>query len=92
MVFEIIKILFRPEIKFKGFRKLAREYFGDGKISFELKYEHQFFPAMADYCIDNPHSLLLIVRHNENFWEKLVKRDHSKEMTCYPKIPLPVLV
>jgi len=80
------------EIKFRGFRELVREKSGYENISFDIKYEYDFFPAMADYCIDNPYSLLVMVKHKKTFWEKLVEKNHSKEMACYTKVPLLVLI
>lgn len=80
------------EITFRGFRELAREKSGYENISFDIKYEYDFFPAMNEYCTDNPHSLLVMVKHKKTFWEKLVEKDHSKEMACYTKVPLLILV
>jgi len=47
---------------------------------------------MADYLIDNPDTLLVMVRHKKTFWEKLTARDHSKEMAFYSRVPLLVLM
>lgn len=79
-------------IKFKGFRELVREEADYENISFQIKYDYDFFPVMADYLIDNPESLLVMVRHKKTFWEKLTARDHSKEMAFYSRVPLLVLM
>jgi hypothetical protein len=33
-----------------------------------------------------------MVRYKKTFWEKLVNRNHSKEMAFYTKVPLLVLI
>jgi len=80
------------DIKFKGFRQLVKEKVDYDNISFEIKYDYDFFPVMADYLIDNPDTLLVMVRHKKTFWEKLTARDHSKEMAFYSRVPLLVLM
>lgn len=80
------------DIKFRGFRELVKEVIDYDKISFEIKYDYDFFPVMADYLIDNPETLLIMVRHKKTFWEKLVERDHSREMAFYSRVPLLVLI
>ncbi|NGP75961.1 universal stress protein [Balneolaceae bacterium YR4-1] len=80
------------DIKFRGFRELVKEDVDYDKISFVIKYDYDFFPVMADYLIDNPETLLIMVRHKKTFWEKLVERDHSKEMAFYSRVPLLVLM
>lgn len=80
------------DIKFRGFRELAKEQTGYENIAFQIKYDYDFFPVMADYLIDNPDSLMVMVRHKKTFWEKLTARDHSKEMAFYSRVPLLVLM
>ncbi|MDR8394390.1 universal stress protein [Aliifodinibius sp. S!AR15-10] len=80
------------EIKFRGFRDLVKDQTNYENISFELKYGSDFFPVMADHFNEKPHSLLVMVRYKKNFWEKLVEKDHSREMAFYTKVPLLVLV
>ncbi|SMO59900.1 universal stress protein [Fodinibius sediminis] len=80
------------EIKFRGFRDLVKDRSDYKNISFELKYDSDFFAVMADYFKDNPHSLLVMVRHKKAFWEKLVERNRTKEMAFYTKVPLLVLI
>ncbi|MDZ7714592.1 MAG: universal stress protein [Balneolaceae bacterium] len=82
---------FESEIKFRGFRELVKSKIDYEKLNFHLKYEYDFFPGMADYIIEAPTSLLVMVRHKKTFWEKLFERDHSKEMAFYSKVPLLVL-
>ena len=80
------------DIKFRGFRELAKDQLDYENIEFTIKYDYDFFPVMADYLIDNPNSILVMVRNKKTFWEKLVERDHSKEMAFYSKVPLLVLI
>jgi nucleotide-binding universal stress UspA family protein len=80
------------EVEFRGFKDLVKEKAGYDKITFDIKYDYDFYPAMSEYCIDHPHSLLVMVRYKKSYWEKLVKKDHSKEMACYTKVPLLVLI
>lgn len=80
------------DIKFRGFRELVKEQTEYENIAFKIKYDYDFFPVMADYLIDNPNSLLVMVRHKKTFWEKLLERDHSKEMAFYSRVPLLVLM
>lgn len=80
------------EIKFRGFRDLVEEQAGYEDISFEIKYDYDFFPAMADYFVDHPDCLLVMVRYKKTFWEQLVERDHSREMAFYSRVPALVLI
>ncbi len=80
------------EIKLRGFRDLVNDHTDYENISFEIKYDHDFFPVMADFFIDNPNSLLVMVRYKKTFWEKLVEKNHSKEMAFYTRVPLLVLI
>ncbi|MDR8394391.1 universal stress protein [Aliifodinibius sp. S!AR15-10] len=80
------------EIKFRGFRDLVKDQTDYENISFEIKYDYDFFPVMADYFVDNPNSLLVMVRYQKTFWEKMVEKAHSKEMGFYTKVPLLVLI
>ncbi|WP_138430230.1 universal stress protein [Fodinibius saliphilus] len=76
------------EIKFRGFRELVKEQIAYPDISFNLKYEYDFFPGAADFLIEHPNSMLVMVRYKKTFWEKLTNRNHSKEMAFYSKVPL----
>jgi nucleotide-binding universal stress UspA family protein len=80
------------DLKFRGFRDLVKEQSDYEKISFEIKHDHDFFPAMADYFTERPHSLLVMVRYKKTIWEELVEKDHSKQMAFYTKVPLLVLI
>lgn len=80
------------EIKFRGFRELVKDQVEYENIAFEIKYDYDFFPVMADYLIDNPNSLVVMVRYKKTFWEKMVERNHSKEMAFYSRVPLLVLM
>ena len=79
------------EIRFRGFRELVKRRIDYKNIDFHIKYESDFFPGTADYLIEHPTSLLVIVRYKKSFWEKLAERNHSKEMALYSKVPLLVL-
>ncbi|MCW9705210.1 universal stress protein [Fodinibius salsisoli] len=80
------------EIKFRGFKDLVKDHAEYENINFELNYDYDFYPVMADYLVDNPNSLLVMVRYKKTFWEKLVENNHSKEMAFYTKVPLLVLI
>jgi len=80
------------EIKFRGFKDLVKDHADYENMNFELKSDYDFFPVIADYFVDNPHSLLVMVRHKKTFWQKLVEKNHSKEMAFYTKVPLLVLI
>ena len=80
------------DIKFRGFRDLITNRVSYEKLNFHLIYEHDFFPGIADYLLEKPTSLLVMVRYKKTFWEKLAERDHSKEMAFYSNVPLLMLV
>lgn len=79
------------ELRFRGFRELVKSRMDYKNIDFHIKYESDFFPGAADYLIENPTSLLVIVRYKKSFWERMAERNHSKEMALYSKVPLLVL-
>ncbi|NGP87786.1 universal stress protein [Fodinibius halophilus] len=76
------------EIKHRGFRELVKEQITYPNINFHLTYEYDFFPGAADFLIEHPNSMLVMVRYKKTFWEKLTNRNHSKEMAFYSKVPL----
>lgn len=80
------------EIRFRGFRELVTNQTDYDKIVFYHEYDLDFFPTVGEFIIDHPDSLLVMVRYQKTFWEKLTERDHSKEMAFYSKIPLLVLL
>lgn len=80
------------DIKFRGFRELVRENTDYKRVNFHLTYEYDFFPGIADYLIDQPTSLMVMVRYKKTFWEKLTQRNHSKEMAFYSNTPLLMLI
>ncbi len=82
----------KADIQFRGFRDLIRERIDYDKLSFYHKYDMDFFPSVAESIIENPESMLVMTRYRKSFWEKLAKRDHSKEMSFYSQIPLLVLL
>jgi nucleotide-binding universal stress UspA family protein len=80
------------EIKFRGFRELAKEQNTDARFTFDLAYEDDFFTGIADYLDDYPADLLVMVRYKKTFWESLVSRSFTKELGFYSEVPLLVLV
>lgn len=83
---------FENEIKFRGFRDLSESRFQYEKLDFHLKHEKDFFPAVADFISQRSASLIVTVRYEKSFWEKLTDRDHSREMAFYSDIPLLMLI
>lgn len=80
------------EIKFRGFRNLVKTQSDYSNIDFHLIREDDFFTGASDYLIDHPASLLVMVRYERTFWEKLSERNHNKEMAFYTKTPLLILM
>lgn len=80
------------EIKYRGFRELVEEQFPKARISFEMLMEDDFFVGVADYLAQQPTNLLVMTRYSKNFWEKMLSRNHSKEMGFYTTVPLLTLV
>ena len=79
------------EIRFRGFRDLVTSKTNYSKVNFHLIHENDFFPGAADYLIDHPASLMVMIRYKKTFWEKFLERDHTREMAFYSKIPLLIL-
>lgn len=79
------------EIKFRGFRELAREKHPDANIKFELVRESDFFAGIAGYLEEKSVDLVVMIRYKKSFWESLVTRSFSKELAFYTQIPLMVL-
>lgn len=82
----------KSEIEFRGFRELVKQQIDYDKMDFLIEYDSDFFNYMSEYFIDNPGSLLVMVRHRKTFWESLLQRDHSSEMAFYSEVPLLVLI
>ncbi|MDZ7681687.1 MAG: universal stress protein [Fodinibius sp.] len=79
------------DIKFRGFRELVTEHFEYDKITFHLLLEHDFFPGVVEYVSEHPTSLMVLVRYQKSFWERLAQRNHSKEMAFHSTMPLLIL-
>lgn len=79
------------EIRFRGFRELIQEQVSYDLLDFHHQYDLDLFPAVGEFIDEHPNSVLVMVRYKKNFWDKLAKRNHSKEMAFYSKVPLLVL-
>ncbi|MDX1639000.1 MAG: universal stress protein [Balneolaceae bacterium] len=82
---------FDTDIKFRGFRNFVREHTDRQPIQFDLVVQNQFLTGVADYLTDHPVGLLVLVRYNKNRLQSLIKKNHTKEMSYYTKVPLLVL-
>lgn len=83
---------FQDDLMFRGFRDLVKTQSDYSNIDFRLVRENDFFTGAADYLVDNPVSLLVMIRYKKTFWEKLSERNLSKEMAFYTKTPLLILM
>ncbi|MFH5833140.1 universal stress protein [Halalkalibaculum sp. DA3122] len=83
----------QTEIKFRGFRDLVREKTGnrDRPIQFDIVIQKEFLAGVADYLTDHRMGLLVLVRYKKKRIEALLKKDHTKELSYYTKVPLLVL-
>lgn len=79
------------EIRFRGFRELIQEQVSYDLLDFHHQYDLDLFPAVGEFIDEHPNSVLVMVRYKKKFWDKLAKRNHSKEMAFYSKVPLLVL-
>lgn len=80
------------EIKFRGFRDLIKSRTDYPKIEFCIEYEFDFFTGVAEYLYERPTSLFALTKYKKTFWEKLVERNHAKEMAFYSRVPILVLI
>ncbi|MDZ7691063.1 MAG: universal stress protein [Balneolaceae bacterium] len=80
------------EIKFRGFRELVREQFPEAPITFQMLMDDDFFVGIAEFLAGHPTHLLVMTRYKKNFWQKMLTRNHSKEMGFYTNVPLLTLV
>jgi len=76
------------DVRFRRFRDMVRSKTDYSKTDFHLVHENDFFPGMTDYLNDHPASLLVMVRYEKTFWDKLLERNHTKEMAFYSKVPI----
>lgn len=83
---------FENELKFRGFRDLVNSRISFNNLDFHIRNEDDFFPGIADFINEHSSSLLVMVRYEKTFWERLTDRDHSKEMAFYSDIPLLMLI
>lgn len=82
----------KSEIEFRGFRELVEQHVDYQKMDYHIEYNKDFFSFMSEYLIDNPESVLVMVRHKKTFWESLFEKNHSREMAFYSEVPLLVLI
>lgn len=79
------------QIRFRGFRELIKERVNYNRLGFHHRYDLDLFPAVGEFIDEYPKSLLVMIRYKKTFWEKLTKRNHSKELAFYSQVPLLVL-
>lgn len=83
---------FENELRFRGFRDLVNSRISYNNLDFHIRHEEDFFPGIADFISEQSSSLLVMVRYEKTFWERLTDRDHSKEMAFYSDIPMLMLI
>ncbi|HKK44044.1 MAG TPA: universal stress protein [Balneolaceae bacterium] len=80
------------DIKFRGFRDLCEERISYKKIGYDLIIEDNFHAGIAIYLEQNPQSILSMTRYSKNVFSSIFKQSHSKDLSCYTKAPLLVLI
>lgn len=81
----------QTDIKFRGFKDLVEDKTRDRPIQFDLVIQKQFLTGVADYLTDHQVGLLVLVRYKKKRLESLLKKDHTKELSYYAKVPLLIL-
>lgn len=80
------------DIKFRGFRDLCEERFSYKKMSYDLVIEDNYHAGITRYLEENPQSILAMTRYTRHVFSSLFQKSHSKDFSCYTKVPLLVLI
>jgi len=82
----------KEDIKFRGFRDLCEERITYKKMGFDMVLENNFHAGITTYLEQNPHSILAMTRYTKQVFSSLFQKSHSKDFSCYTKVPLLVLI
>lgn len=80
------------DIKFRGFRDLCEERISYKKIDYDLVVENNFHAGITTYLEQNPGSILAMTRYTKQLFSSLFRKSHSKDFSCYTKVPLLVII
>lgn len=82
---------FRERLNSRGFEKIINEKTGYDKISFRLineKKENHFPNVLHDFIDSEKADLLVMLKENENFFEKIFTKSSVKEVINHLHIPM----
>jgi len=79
------------DIKFRGFRELCKEELNQPDLHFDLMVEENFHAGITTYLEQHPKSILAMTRYTDEL-TALFAKSHSRDFSCYTKVPLLVLI
>ncbi|MGD8427976.1 MAG: universal stress protein [Balneolaceae bacterium] len=80
------------DIKFRGFRELCDERISFKKLGFDLVIENNFHAGITTYLEQHPQSILTMTRYTKQMFSSIFHKSQSKDLSCYTKVPLLVLI
>lgn len=80
-----------PNISFHGFKAMVNEQINYEKLIFDHIIDKSFLKGFLDYLNKYKISLVVLTRYKKSFIQKIVGKDHTKQIEFYSNIPLLVL-
>lgn len=82
----------QTNIRFRGFRELAKEVVHYDKLDFEFIQEYSFFSGIAQFLDQHDVSMLVLTRYKKPFFYSIIEQNHSREMGQHTQLPLLILI
>ena len=82
---------FKELIKYRGFREIVEERLKDKKISFQRVFNQSFYGGLLDYMKTRSVNLITLTRYQKNIFQKIMERDHTREVSYEIETPFMVL-
>jgi nucleotide-binding universal stress UspA family protein len=82
---------FDSDLRFRGFRELAKEEISAAKLNFDIYFDGNPFNGLSRYIQNNDIGMLVMTRYKKSIMKALFEKNHTKEMGYYTTIPIMVI-
>lgn len=80
-----------PNLSFHAFKEMANEQIDYEKLIFARVAHESFLKGYSDYVNEHSISLAILTKYKKSFIQKIIEKDHTKQIGFYSNIPLLVL-
>lgn len=80
-----------PNLSFRAFKETANEQIDYEKLTFARVAHESFLKGFSDYVDEHSISLAILTKYKKSFIQKIIEKDHTKQIGFYSNIPLLIL-